>query len=190
MYEIKSEKEKYSCFTISFFLNWIDRINKHACPLFLSSSGGEACNWSAFDDLVSPDGFTCSCKCPRRGKDFSRIITARQRSCGKVMYSQVCVSVDRGLPCGCYPWCIGPHCTGFLALSPRHQTWSLGSNPTTPRHQSWDSQPIPLLVSSGGPHWRPVQTCSLEDTPHRHLVAEARTVGKQAARILLERVSC
>ena len=47
----------------------------------------------------------------------------------------------------------------------------------------------PLLVTSGGHHWRPVQTFSPED-PHQywHLVAttEANTVGKWAVRILLE----
>ena len=37
-----------------------------------------------------------------------------------------------------------------------------------PRHQTWDQPPtpMPLLVISGGHHWRPVQICSLEDTPH------------------------
>ena len=31
--------------------------------------------------------------------------------------------------------------------------------PLPPGHQTWD----PLLVTSGGDHWRPVQTCSFED---------------------------
>ena len=43
-----------------------------------------------------------------------------------------------------YPWCNIPHCTRP----------SLG-------HQTWD----PLLVTSGGDPWRPVQTCSIGDTP-------------------------
>ena len=50
-----------------------------------------------------------------------------------------------------------------------------------------------LLVTSGGHHWRPVQKCSLEDPPLPPLVltsggmvTKARTVGKQAVRILLE----
>ena len=34
----------------------------------------------------------------------------------------------------------------------------------TPWHQTWDLPP-PLLLTSGGHHWRPVQTCSLEDLP-------------------------
>ena len=42
-------------------------------------------------------------------------------------------------------------------------------------------RPPPLLLTSGGQHWRHVQTCSLEDLPHQywHLVVatETRTVG-------------
>ena len=44
------------------------------------------------------------------------VVTARQPSCRKVMFSQVfvCHSVQRegGVSCDRYPWCIGPHCTG------------------------------------------------------------------------------
>ena len=32
-----------------------------------------------------------------------------------------------------------------------------------PRYQTWDPPPAPQLVTSGGHHWIPVQTCSLED---------------------------
>ena len=51
----------------------------------------------------------------------------------------------------------------------------------------------PLLVTSGGHHWRPVQKCSLEDPPlpllvltSGGMVTKVRTVGKQAVGILLE----
>ena len=46
--------------------------------------------------------------------------------------------------------------------------------------------PGPLLVTSGGHHWIPVQSCSFED-PHRYwnLVAEAGRIGKRTSRILL-----
>ena len=47
-------------------------------------------------------------------------------------------SVQGGVPCGHYPGCIGPHCTGYPS-------------------------PVPLVVTSVGHHWRPVQICSLED---------------------------
>ena len=55
-------------------VNFTDRNKKHAWPLFLSPSGGEACNGGTFDDLVSPYGFTCSCECTRRGKNFCQLI--------------------------------------------------------------------------------------------------------------------
>ena len=54
------------------------------------------------------------------------------------------------------PPCIGPHCTRTQASPPGHvrtcSTWtSLYRNP--------------LLVTSGGQDWKPVQTCSPEDPP-------------------------
>ena len=55
------------------------------------------------------------------------IITARQRSCGKVMFSCVCLSVHwKGVPSDHYPWCIGPHCTGRSPLHP----WTSDLGPT------------------------------------------------------------
>ena len=48
--------------------------------------------------------------------------------------------------------------------------------------------PLPPLMTFGGQDWRPVHTCSLEDS-HQcwHLVAiEVHTVSKRAVRILLE----
>ena len=58
------------------------------------------------------------------------------------------------------------------------------------RHQT--SGPTLLLLTSGGHHWRPVQTCPFEDLPlscqYRHLVVATEThgVGKRAVRILRE----
>ena len=31
-------------------------------------------------------------------------------------------------------------------------------HPLPPGHGTWDTNPLPLLVTSGGHHWRPVQT--------------------------------
>ena len=55
-----------------------------------------------------------------------------------------------GPPCGHQTW----------DPSPRHQT-------SDPHHgqQAWDPQPVHYLVTSGGHHWKPVQTCSFEDPP-------------------------
>ena len=67
--------------------------------------------------------------------------------------SHVCLCVHReGIPCDRYPSCIGPHCTG-----------PPGSGPSC-RHGTWGPS-MPLLVTTGGHHWRPVQTSSLEDPP-------------------------
>ena len=30
-------------------------------------------------------------------------------------------------------------------------------------HHTWAPTPLSILLTSGGHHWRPVQTCSLED---------------------------
>ena len=80
--------------------------------------------------------------------------------------------------------------------------------PVYPTPWKWDlyilppdmgpGEPTPLLLTSGGRHWRHVQMCSLEDLtprpshyPHcqyRHLMVatETCTVGKWVVRILLE----
>ena len=98
----------------------------------------------------------------------------------------VCLFIG-GFPCDHYLWWIGTHCTGFLelALPPvriRHST--------PPNFRHGIPRPLtPLLVTSGSHHWRPAQTCSLEDPPYWYwqLVAiEACMVGKWAIPILLE----
>ena len=80
---------------------------------------------------------------------------------------------------GClFMW--GPHVTNT------HYALDLTVQPPSPS----DMRPIgsspspPPLVTSGGNHCRPVQTCSLDQ--YWHLVAKACTIGKRAARILLE----
>ena len=62
-----------------------------------------------------------------------RIFTARQRSCVKVMFSQVSVILfRRGVPCDHYPWCKGPHCT----VSPNMGPHCLGL-PEPPASDIW-----------------------------------------------------
>ena len=85
-------------------------------------------------------------------------ITARKRSCGKVMFSHVsvCHSVQ-GDPMWPLPM----------------MYWDMGTPPPAPRYQTWvvitgNMGPTSLLLTSGGHHWRPVQTCSLEDQPPLH----------------------
>ena len=72
------------------------------------------------------------------------IITANKRSCGKVIFSRTCVchsvQVEGRVH---YPWCI----------------WKYEYSPGT-RHGTY---PPLLLLTSGGHHWRPVQSCSLEN---------------------------
>ena len=72
------------------------------------------------------------------GHDVPRqanMITARKRSLEKVMFSQPCVG---------YPGHGIGHMVGYSL------TWALDTLP-------------PLLSTSGGHHWKLVQTCSLED---------------------------
>ena len=67
--------------------------------------------------------------------------------------------------------------------TPGHLTWDC---PGFLRHHTWDPPARSLLLTSGGHHWRPVQTCSFEEPTlrHYHLVAtKSRKVGKRAVRI-------
>ena len=121
------------------------------------------------------------------------ILTARKRSCGKVMFLQV--SVHQSF---CPPEGRGSHqeegpdvtithdSLGYGTYSsPGHQTWDLTPpldtkhwtyslpSPSTPpdtRHESYPLPPLTpfhssLLLTSGSYHWRSVQTCSLEELP-------------------------
>ena len=93
--------------------------------------------------------------------------------------------------------------THYYPLDLRHQTWDPLPAPAPhplPIHQTWDPPspstldirygppPRPPLVTFGGHHWKPVQTCSLEDPPlhwYGHLVVEECIVGKRVVRILM-----
>ena len=67
---------------------------------------------------------------------------------------------------------------------------SLYSPPPTSDNEPLSAPTIPLLVTSGGHYWRPVETCSLEDPPKPILTSggdtESCTIAKRAVRILLE----
>ena len=82
------------------------------------------------------------------------------------------------VPCHHYPWCIEPRCT--YPPPPHTHTSDLGTY-----------LPLPLLLTSSGHHWKPVQTCSLEDLPpsywYWHLVVatEIRSIGKRALCIII-----
>ena len=111
-------------------------------------------------------------RCFRGRANKCVLITARQRSCGKAMFSYVSVyqSVNQS---------VCPQ--GGLHVTITHDALNLTVQPPT------SNMGTPLLETSGDHHWRIVKTCSLED-PHQywHLVAtEACTVGKQAVCILL-----
>ena len=61
-----------------------------------------------------------------------------------------------------YQWCIRPHCIAPPPL-PRQQTWDLPPPRSLTKDQIWgplQSHPS-LLLTSGGHHWRPVQTARI-----------------------------
>ena len=60
-----------------------------------------------------------------------------------------------------------PPRTPDMAYTPSTPTPDMGPTLPPPQHQTWDL--CPLLLTSGGHHWKPVQTCSLEalaPSPH------------------------
>ena len=90
------------------------------------------------------------------------------------------------------------HWTSMLGDIPTHSLGhgtSLYRDPLSPAPPDMTSHctgntpvpgPRPLLVTSGGQDWRPVQICPLEDPQVLTSGAYARTVGKRVVRILLE----
>ena len=104
------------------------------------------------------------------------IFCHRQWSCGKVMFSFLCVCLFTiWVPREHYPWCIWSHCTG-------PQSSDLGpptpAPPNTHRHQIWDLPgPGPLLVTSGGHHLIPVPTSFKGLEWHLVVAIEPCTVG-------------
>ena len=79
----------------------------------------------------------------------NKTITVRQRSDEGYVFSRVCPSfcLLGGSLCDHYLWCIEPYCTG--------------TSPPLPQPSPPDMRPedFPLLLTSGGHYWRPVQTC-------------------------------
>ena len=88
----------------------------------------------------------------------------------------MCLSVHRReIPCDHCPWYIGPHCVGptpteheiwsnlFIGLPiPEPPTWDLSPPNLPPPLQTRDLRTHnPLLVKSGGHHWRPVHRTPL-----------------------------
>ena len=86
---------------------------------------------------------------------------------------------------GRVPWWMGPHCTGPPFSLP--DMWHGDLPPPSPGPHGTPPQ---LLVTSGGHHWRSVQTCSLED-PHSGIdiwwpLKHIRLASGLVVRILLE----
>ena len=72
----------------------------------------------------------------------------------------ICVCLSTGVPMRPLPMM---HWTSFYTPSPLRPSPSL----PRPKHETWTPPvPAPLPVTSGGNHWWPVQTCSLEDPPN------------------------
>ena len=70
--------------------------------------------------------------------ELATFITIRQRSCGSVMFLQMCVwLVHRGSPCDHYPWCIGPHCTAPSTSDLRIPPTPWTSDPGPPGNDIW-----------------------------------------------------
>ena len=90
---------------------------------------------------------------PRNARVRSVIVTAHQQSFGKVMFSQVSVWHSLGGEGG--PHVTITHGTLYLAVQAPHppQAWNLNVQ----------GLPSPSLLTSGGHHWRRVQTCSLQN---------------------------
>ena len=76
---------------------------------------------------------------PQRGV-HQPIITARQRSCGKVMFSLVSLCLFTGDPSDHYLQCIGPHCT-----APPPPTSDMGPPSSSPPGHHWRLIPVPNL---------------------------------------------
>ena len=93
----------------------------------------------------------------------SLLFTARQWRCGKIMFSQVSVIMFGGVGGGGTVHHMNhgvggvPPSFGIHYSSPWDTPYPLWYS----YHPPWDT--LPLLMISGGDHWRPVQICSFED---------------------------
>ena len=103
---------------------------------------------------------------------ISKVITTNQRSSGKVMVS--CVSVSLSVHGGLMWPLLMMHWMS-LYRDPQLLPWPSSRHGTPPQHLPYPPSihgtpllpvPSPLLVTSGGHHWTPVQTCSFEDPRH------------------------
>ena len=75
-----------------------------------------------------------------------------------------CLSVHRvRIPCARYPWCIGTHCTYPTDMGPGYLPFLCPPPDLGPGYLPLHL--FCLLLTPGGYHGRPVQTCSLEDLP-------------------------
>ena len=101
--------------------------------------------------------------------------TAHQQSSVKVIFSEVCIYLSTkggGIPSDHNPWCSGPHFTVKPldpGSAPPPDIWFPSHHPC--RHRALGT---PQLATSGGYHWRPVQTCSFGLTvqiPHMVLTS-------------------
>ena len=116
----------------------------------------------------------------QESKIFVAAHTIASINCRKVTTAfTMCPFLNRGVPCDHYPWCIGPHCTYPCAFFPAPLDMGLGY--LLPPDMGHGYLPPQLLTSGGGDHrrhgthsklltfgghqWRPVHTCSLEDSP-------------------------
>ena len=117
-------------------------------PCFCWSSGLYSLRWCSLHSVTDCGWSTLVvCRC---FWSSGSVITARQRSCGKVMFSYVSVSLStRRSPCDHWAWCLGPHCTGTLSSSDTRP----GLPPPAPRHQTLA---CPLATDI----WYTLETCS------------------------------
>ena len=114
---------------------------------------------------------------------YQNIFTTRQRSCGKVIFSQMSVFFSQGV------W-RGPHVT----ITHNASELTVQAQPPPPPPQIWDVRtplgpPHPLVISGSHDPCKFVHWVSLCRAPHPywHLLAtEARTFGKCVLHILLE----
>ena len=93
------------------------------------------------------------------------LITARQRSCGKLVFSQVSVILFRGVPYDHYPSCIGPHCTAHSQprpCPPYHIKQGPLAQSLSPGHHIRQGRPAPTCPwpLTSDIWWPLMETCS------------------------------
>ena len=84
------------------------------------------------------------------------------------VFSRICSSVipsTAGSLCDHYPWCIEPHCNSHPPSRPQPSLDTKHGTPWPWLALEDTTHATPLLVKSGGHHWRTVQTCWFENPP-------------------------